>query len=96
MAKDFIRGADNKLVIRGGRFVFEEADEQGLRILAMSEPGDFGINLLLGGRLKRFPNARGTDISKSLKNLKLQLDMDGWKKGNVSFANGQVSLEGDQ
>lgn len=96
MAKDFLRDADGKLLIQSGRFVFAEADEQSLKKLALSELGDFGINPLLGGRLRRSINSRSTDIAKGLKHLKLQLLMDSWKNGSVTIDQEVVSVNGNR
>ncbi len=94
MAKDFVRDSEGKLLIQGGRFVFGEADEQHLAILSKSELGDFGINALLGGRLRRTINARYTDIERGIKHLKLQLLMDNWKNSSVSVESDLVSVNG--
>ena len=87
VVKDFMTGADNDLLIKGGDFVVDESDAMHIQDILTATPGTFKQSPLVGVGIKS--QVEGDYSRKSLdeltKDITLQLRMDGYRESDVEI-----------
>lgn len=85
-------GNDTDLIIRNGDFAAGTSDEQQVQMLLISAPGEWkehpeaGVGLYLGGH--------GTIDLFMERNIRVQLEADGFKISTLSITETGISLDG--
>lgn len=93
MAKDILLDSDGDLLLIDGDIVFDEANSQNIESLMMLNQGELKNSPLTGVGIIRVTNAR---INRQLiiRDIRMQLDVDGWKDTEVQFDGENINVSG--
>ncbi len=89
-AVDLIRGTNNEIKIVNGDFVMGASDEQHIEDLLMAAPGEIKQFPLVGVNISKAIN--GTIDGEIRKEIKLQLEADGYNVSGINFINDELKI----
>lgn len=85
---DFFLDDQLNMQIQNGDFVTGPADFQNMQLIALSSPGDWKQNPYIGARLIDYMNGPASQQQDFVKQLKLQLRLDGYRIRKVDVSQG--------
>ncbi len=87
MRKDILTDEDGDLMIVNGDFYIGESDEQHISDLFLSQPGEYKRTPMVGFGASSYLKRNITE-AEFRRNLKIQLDLDGYENALIDLSEG--------
>ena len=91
---DILDDSDGDLLIQNGDIVFGEADQQYIQDIMIAQKGHYKQSPAVGIGIRS--HLKGNAGEKLRREIKLQLDADGFNVKQVTVNNGEINIDADR